>query len=397
MRAGWEIKPLVEVCTLQRGFDLPKGNRTVGRHPLVSSSGIIDTHSEFMVRGPGVATGRSGSVGSVFYVGEDFWPLNTVLYVKDFHGNDPRFIYYLLTQFDLGKYASGVGVPTLNRNSVHDVNVAIPATLAEQQRIVAVLDEALAGVATATVNAEKNLKNARELFASYLNSAFEGNANSWTRRHLGDASLLEIIDGDRGSKYPKQSDFTNSGHCLFLNTKNVRPDGFDFTQTMFISESKDRELRKGKLRRNDVVLTTRGTIGNVAVYDDTVPYENIRINSGMLVFRPQIQTVTPSYLFEFFRSGLMKEQIRKHVSGAAQPQLPIKTLIKFAIPVPNSLKEQESLVSSLNKLAGETSQLKAHYEQRLSSLVELRRSILHQALSGGLNVSSSQFIDEAAE
>ena len=80
---------------------------------------------------------------------------------------------------------------------------------------------------------------------------------------MGDESLLQIIDGDRGENYPKASDFHDKGHCLFLNTKNVRPDGFDFESTMFITAEKDGQLRKGKLKKDDVVLTTRGTIGNI--------------------------------------------------------------------------------------------------------------------------------------
>lgn len=90
-----------EVCTLQRGFDLPKNDRTPGPFPLVTSSGPTDTHAEAKVKGPGVVTGRSGSIGNVYYIEDDFWPLNTALYVKNFHGNDERYICYLLQSFDL--------------------------------------------------------------------------------------------------------------------------------------------------------------------------------------------------------------------------------------------------------------------------------------------------------
>jgi type I restriction enzyme S subunit len=82
----WEVKKLGEVCTLQRGFDLPKNLREKGDYPLISSSGEIDTHCEPKVKSPGIVTGRSGSIGSLFFVEKDFWPLNTTLFVKDFHG-----------------------------------------------------------------------------------------------------------------------------------------------------------------------------------------------------------------------------------------------------------------------------------------------------------------------
>jgi len=103
----------------------------------------------------------------------------------------------------------------------------------------------------------------------------------WLRRPFSSAAF-EIIDGDRGKEYPQHDDFQDNGYCLFLNTGNVRPDGFDFSNCQFITEEKDQRLRKGKLMRHDLVMTTRGTIGNVAYYDDSIPYENIRINSGMV-------------------------------------------------------------------------------------------------------------------
>jgi type I restriction enzyme, S subunit len=135
MKVGWQTKKLGDVATLQRGFDLPTRDRVAGEFSLVSSSGISDTHHEYAVRGPGVVTGRSGSIGNVFFVEEDFWPLNTVLYVKDFQGNDPRFVFHLLKKFELQRFASGAGVPTLNRNFVHDELVHLPP-LSEQHRIV---------------------------------------------------------------------------------------------------------------------------------------------------------------------------------------------------------------------------------------------------------------------
>ena len=89
---------------------------------------------------------------------------------------------------------------------------------------------------------------------------------NWVNNKIIDAPL-EIIDGDRGSNYPKKSEFSESGYCLFLDTKNVRPNGFDFSQCHFITKEKDQVLSKGKLSRNDIVMTTRGTIGNVGFFN----------------------------------------------------------------------------------------------------------------------------------
>ena len=152
--------------------------------------------------GPGVVTGRSGSIGNVFFVDEDFWPLNTVQYVKDFHGSDPRFVFHLLRRFDLKRFASGSGVPTLNRNFVHDEFVNVPPLL-EQQRIVAILNEAFDSIATAKTIAEKNLQNARTLFESHLKSVFTQRGKGWVEMALGD--VCEFENGDRGKNYPNRN------------------------------------------------------------------------------------------------------------------------------------------------------------------------------------------------
>jgi restriction endonuclease S subunit len=153
---------------------------------------------------------------------------------------------------------------------------------------------------------------------------------------------------------------------------------------MFITPEKDGQLRKGKLKQDDVVLTTRGTIGNVGLYSEDVPFDNIRINSGMLIFRPNKRSLLPSFLFELLRSEIVKEQIRKQTTGEAQPQLPIKTLINFTIPVPTDLEEQRALVTKIHAFELEAQRLEAIYQQKLAALDELKKSLLHQAFRGQL-------------
>jgi type I restriction enzyme M protein len=145
---------------------------------------------------------------------------------------------------------------------------------------------------------------------------------------------FQIIDGDRGVNYPSKEDFFPSGYCLFLNTKNVRSDGFKFDELEFINIEKDQALRKGKLERGDVLLTTRGTVGNTALYDKSVEYENVRINSGMLIFRPEVSELESAYLFHFFQSENFRVQKEAIISGSAQPQLPIRSLNQAKIPIP---------------------------------------------------------------
>ncbi len=123
---GWDVGRLDDALVLQRGFDLPKKQRRTGTIPIYAATGISGYHSEGKVKGPGVVTGRSGSLGEVTYVESDFWPLNTTLWVKEFRRATPLYSYYLLRKLGLKQYNSGVAVPTLNRNDIHGLNVLLP-------------------------------------------------------------------------------------------------------------------------------------------------------------------------------------------------------------------------------------------------------------------------------
>ena len=136
---GWKECFLGDVVELKRGYDLPQKKRLRGNVPLISSSGITDFHSISMVKGPGVVTGRYGTLGQVFFVDEDFWPLNTTLYVHDFKGNDPRFVAYFLRSIDFLSYSDKAAVPGINRNHLHRAPIKIPTNLEEQRAIARIL------------------------------------------------------------------------------------------------------------------------------------------------------------------------------------------------------------------------------------------------------------------
>lgn len=144
----WNISKLKLIAPLQRGFDLPTSKIKKGEYPVVYSNGVMNYHSRFMVNGPGVVTGRSGTIGNVHYVSENYWPHNTALWVTDFIDSHPKYVYYLYLYLKLERFGTGSGVPTLNRNDVHDLEVAIPQ-LEEQRAIATVLsdmDEAIAAL-----------------------------------------------------------------------------------------------------------------------------------------------------------------------------------------------------------------------------------------------------------
>jgi type I restriction enzyme S subunit len=134
----WRECQLGDLLTLQRGFDLPYHARKPGRVPIVSSSGPSGFHSEAKCKAPGIVTGRYGTLGEVHFINEDYWPHNTALYVKDMKGNDPRFLYYLLGYTNLAHHNDKSGVPGVNRNDLHQIEVLRPP-LPEQRSIARVL------------------------------------------------------------------------------------------------------------------------------------------------------------------------------------------------------------------------------------------------------------------
>lgn len=134
-KPNWIKTRFVHLALLKRGFDLPSSKRIKGEYPILSSGGVNGKHREFKVTGPCVTVGRSGSVGRTYYSEVDTWPLNTVLYVEDFNGNYPKYVYYYFLNFDFTKYSSSTAVPTLNRNNFTDIEVEIPPY--DEQRVIA--------------------------------------------------------------------------------------------------------------------------------------------------------------------------------------------------------------------------------------------------------------------
>ena len=159
--------------------------------------------------------------------------------------------------------------------------------------------------------------------------------------------LAEIIDGDRGKNYPKQDEFYPQGYCLFLNTGNVTKEGLIFEENQFIMKEKDEALRNGKLKRGDIVYTTRGTVGNAGYYNSSVPYENVRINSGMVILRSNGEIVDARFLYQILKSEYYRPYFKQYCTGSAQPQLPIKNFSQIYLNVPD-IKTQHRIADILS-------------------------------------------------
>lgn len=149
-------------------------------------------------------------------------------------------------------------------------------------------------------------------------------------------NIVEFIDGDRGKNYPTFHEFSSTGFCMFLNASNVTLSGFNFDSCMFVTEERDKAMGNGHLLPYDIVITSRGTLGNVALYDKHIRYKNVRINSGMLIIRSKTKKLSPYFIYALLKSIYMKMAIKQFKSGSAQPQLPIKDLQRINFDIPDS-------------------------------------------------------------
>ncbi len=286
----------------------------------------------------------------------------------------PYLFYALKSVMDeLRSKTHGATMKHITKEPFEKTAIPVPS-LREQEQIVALLNEA---DTLRKLRAQADQRSAALIPALFHEILGNPDSAHWQERKLGDAEVLEIIDGDRGTNYPKKTDFGESGYCLFLNTSNVRKGAFDFSKCDFITSEKDSALRKGKLTRGDVVLTTRGTLGNSAHYDNNVPYGNVRINSGMVILRANPTLLLPEYLLTFLNSNGFTTQVATLTSGSAQPQLPINRLshVTFVSPPLPLQRELVRRVAEIREMEG----VQAASGKRLEDLFQ---SLLHDAFSG---------------
>ncbi|MDC3191805.1 restriction endonuclease subunit S, partial [Pseudoalteromonas elyakovii] len=250
----WPLVTLKNVATLKRGYDLPTKNRVDGNVPIYAANGQNGSHNEAKIKAPGVITGRSGTIGKVHYAEDDYWPLNTALYVTDFHGNHPKWVFYMLQAFKVERFVEGAGVPTLNRNLIHDELIPLPP-LKEQKRIVAILDKA------DSVRGKR--QKAIELADDFLRSVFIdtfgdpiSNPKGWEVKKLKEISS-KIASGNTpkgGSK-----NYVDEG-IIFLRSQNVWKNKLLLDDVVFIDQKTHDSMNKSSLKHKDILMTKTGRI-----------------------------------------------------------------------------------------------------------------------------------------
>ena len=306
---------------------------------------------------------------------------NTMAYIFDKKTWDCEFGKTLFETIDLTKLTQTGALPSYNASDVENIEIYLPNI--EEQKAIGAFFLQLDNLITLHQRKLDNLNSIKKsmlgkLFPKkgekYPEVRFKGFTGEWEQRKLSD--VVDVLDGDRGKNYPTDRDFSDSGHTMFLNASNVTVDGFSFEDTQYISEEKSNSMGNGKLQKDDIVVTSRGSLGHIAWYNAgivrAVPYA--RINSGMLLLRKKLDDIQTPYLYQFMKSHKGQEQISFISFGSAQPQLTKKGVENLEIILPRDVDEQNKIA----KLFCDIDNLITLHQRKLDNLNNIKKGFLQQ-------------------
>ena len=368
---NWKNGELGDFVTLKRGFDLPQQKREDGQVPIFSSSGITGTHSTAMVKAPGVITGRYGTIGEVFYAAKDFWPLNTTLFVEDFHGNDAKFIYYFLKTLEWSKFTSASAVPGINRNTVHKEIVSLP-DIETQRRIASTLsmfDEKI------KINTEINDNLLQQAQALYREMFI--NTTNDQRRTCRAEEYFDIAIGKTPPRKEHQWFTTNPSDVTWVSISDMGSCG------TYISRSSEQLTQEAVdkfnikvVPSNTVLLSFKLTVGRIAI-----THGEMTTNEAIAHFKtnkPFINEYLYCYLKDFnYQTMGSTSSIAIAVNSKIIKAMP------FVIPANGE-------ISRFHSVAGPMFEQIRNNQIENDSLAEMRDALLPKLMSGEIDVSAVQ-------
>ena len=379
MTAFAEIK-LGDVLTLQRGFDITKDEQTAGSVPIVSSSGVSSYHNQAKANAPGVVIGRKGTLGTVHFLNVPYWPHDTSLWIKDFKGNDSRFIYYFLQTLKLQNFDVGASNPTLNRNHVHRIKVFFPAAVETQRKIAAVLaayDDLIEANRRRIALLERM---AEEIYREwFVRLRFPGHANTkitkgipagWRVAELKELATVNPSSLTRRDRPEK---------ILYVDISSVSTNQLHELAEFSPEEAPGRARRR--VQHGDVIWSSVRP-ANRAYCLIMEPPENLIVSTGFAVIRPKPNTPF-SFLFFAVTSNAFVEQMTTVAKGAAYPATAFDDFEKAKILVPT-----ETLLADFHKLAEPHFRQKHLLQTQNAHLTRTRDLLLPRLISGKLPVES---------
>ena len=378
MKQGWEIKKLDEVCEVEYGTRVVNKRDGGTVYPVYGGGGATFFMDTFNRENCFIVSRFAMSQQCTRFVEGKFFLNDSGLSVKPRNHKDILQDFLNLQMLFLNDHiyslARGTAQKNLDVPAFRNIEISYPKSLTEQQHIVEILDEAFTAIAKAKANAEQNLKNAKELFESYLQGVFENKGEGWVEKTLKEV-CAKITDGTHQT--PKYFD----EGVIFLSSRNVTSGKIDWNNIKYIDEKQHLEMHKRVAPRvGDILLAKNGTTGVAAmvdrdlVFDIYVSLAHIRV----------LDEVTPEFMLYFINSPIAKKQFNKRLKGSGVPNLHLEEIREVEISFPKSKKEQNNLVQKLNNFSNETKKLEAIYNQKINDLEELKKSVLQKAFSGEL-------------
>jgi len=403
MSDNWKSLKLGEVALLKRGYDLPASLRQKGEYQIISSAGVTDTHIDYKVKGPGVVTGRYGTIGKVFYTESDFWPLNTSLYVKDFNGNDPKFVYYLLHTINWQAYSTKSAVPGIDRNEVHQEIVCIPL-LPEQQAISSILS-----AIDDKIELNLQMNNSLEEMAMALYKHRFVDFGPFQDGEFVDSELGMIPKGWEVKKLReyvivingyafKGNDFIDSGVPV-LKIKNVKSGRIILNNMAYVSKEVALKASKAKITFEDILITMTGNrldgtpetwVGKVALFLRKGEYylnqrvSKIKIKNCDLLSKFYLSRMLSTSDFQYYF-------ISNSTSSGGQANISPDLIYNTSIVIPPR-KELIYFDEFVSCLSGQV----YSNELEIDYLVQLRDTLLPKLISGEVRVKEAAEILEEA-
>jgi type I restriction enzyme, S subunit len=361
----WNATNLGKFTMLQRGYDLPHRERKIGDIPIITSSGFGGTHSESKALAPGVVTGRYGTIGDVFYVQEDFWPLNTTLYVKNFYGNNPLFASYLLKTVDFHSHSGKSGVPGVNRNDLHELVVCIPP-LPEQEAIACTLSN----IDALIESLDRLLTKKRQIKQGTMQELLRSK-EGWIEKSLG-----EVASFFKGKGLPKSEIIPFATYpCIHYGELFTK-----YPETILNVQSRT-NINTGVFYSvsNDVLMPTSDVTPNGLATASCILEDGVILGGDVLVIRIDPKELNGSFLSYIIRYS--KKQIMQLVSGTTVYHLYGSDMRKFSFSMP-PINEQIEIANIISDMDAEIGSISA----KLTKTRQLKQGMMHELLTGRIRL-----------
>lgn len=390
------IGKLVE---FQRGYDLPKSDFVEGPYPVRSSNGVLGYHNKYKCQGSGITIGRSGTVGLPHYIEDDFFPHNTTLFIKDFKGNHPRYIYYLIENLKLNDWKSGSGVPTLNRNHLHPLEIKAHIDLKEQKQIAKVLSDL-----DAKIEVNNKINAALEALAKtiydywfvqfdfpdtngkpYKSSGGKMVYNDELKRNIPEGWKKGVLDDIakivRGVSYSKHDIKTLNDENVtpVLRATNITGNVIDLENMVYVPDEFVSE--KQLMNKNDVLITmssgSKNHIGKNGMF-----YFDKKVAFGAFCAKLEAKESFQFFLKSYMQSEFISETIKKECLGTSINNLNGSLVKGFRL-----VKPSDDVLDSFNKKMKPIHNKIGNNQKENQKLAALRDWLLPMLMNGQVTVS----------